>query len=74
VGIIECFRAEFLRRPSVVSQSRGAWILGYVREHRLYTLAVAQLSDRLAGPIYMGGGIKHPIVILEVVASYDRWI
>jgi hypothetical protein len=32
---------------------------------------VAQLFDRLAGPIYMSY-IKHPTIILEVVASYDR--
>jgi hypothetical protein len=42
-------------------------------EHRLYALAVAQLSDRLAIPIYTGN-IKHPTIILEVVASHDRWI
>jgi hypothetical protein len=34
---------------------------------------MAQLSGRLAGPIYTGG-IKHPIIILKVVASHDRWI
>jgi hypothetical protein len=49
------------------------WIPRYVREYRLYVLVVAQLSDRLAGPIYMGG-IKHPTIILEVVSSHDRWI
>jgi hypothetical protein len=27
----------------------------------------------LARPIYMGD-IKHPIIILEAVASHDRWI
>jgi hypothetical protein len=37
------------------SQDRRAWISWYVREHRLYALAVAQLSSRLAGPIYTGG-------------------
>jgi hypothetical protein len=41
--------------------------------HRLYALAVAQLSSRFAGPIYMGD-IKYPTIILEVVASHDRWI
>jgi hypothetical protein len=38
----------------------------------LYALAVAQLSDR-AIPIYTGN-IKHPTIILEAVASHDRWI
>jgi hypothetical protein len=42
-------------------------------EHRLYAFAVAQLSCRLIGPIYIGG-IKHHTIILEVVASHDRWI
>jgi hypothetical protein len=42
-------------------------------EHRLYALTVAQLPDRLAGQIYIGD-IKHPIIILEAVASHDRWI
>jgi hypothetical protein len=31
--------------------------LEYVREHKLYALTVAQLSSRLARPIYTGG---HP--------------
>jgi hypothetical protein len=39
----------------------------------LYALVVAQLSSRLAGPIYTRD-IKHPTIILEVVASHDRWI
>jgi hypothetical protein len=39
----------------------------------LYALAVAQLPSRLAGLIYTGG-IKHPTIILEIVASHDRWI
>jgi hypothetical protein len=34
-------------------------------------LEVAQLFDRLAGPIYTGD-IKYPTIILEVVASHDR--
>jgi hypothetical protein len=34
---------------------------------------VAQLSGRLAGPIYTGY-IKYPTIILEVVASHDHWI
>jgi hypothetical protein len=38
------------------SQVRGAWILQYVREHRLYVLAVAQLPGRLAWPIYTRDG------------------
>jgi hypothetical protein len=42
-------------------------------EHRLYTLAVTQLSSRLAGPIYMGD-IKYSTTIFEVVVSHDRWI
>jgi hypothetical protein len=32
----------------------------------LYALAVTQLSNRLAVPIYTGD-IKHPIIILEAV-------
>jgi hypothetical protein len=39
----------------------------------LYALAVAQLSGGLAEPIYMGD-IKYPTIIIEVVASHDRWI
>jgi hypothetical protein len=35
---------------------------------------VAQLSSRLVGLIYTGGDIKHTTIILEVVASHDRWI
>jgi hypothetical protein len=42
-------------------------------EHRLYALVVAQLSNKLAGLIYMGD-IKHPTIILRVVTSYDCWI
>jgi hypothetical protein len=34
---------------------------------------VTQLSSRLAESIYTGD-IKHPTIILEVVASHDRWI
>jgi hypothetical protein len=49
------------------------WISRYVREHRLYALVVAQLSGSLIGPIYMGD-IKHPTIIVEAVASHDRWI
>jgi hypothetical protein len=51
VGIIECFGAEFLRRPTVVDTQR---LLAKTREHGLYALAVAQLSSRLAGLIYTG--------------------
>jgi hypothetical protein len=40
-------------------------------EHKLYALVVAQLSDMLVGPIYMGD-IKHPTIILKVVTSHDR--
>jgi hypothetical protein len=39
----------------------------------LYALAVAQLSSRLAGSIYTGD-IKHRTIILEAIASHDRWI
>jgi hypothetical protein len=39
----------------------------------LYALAVVQLSGSLTGPIYTGE-IKYPIMILEAVASHDRWI
>jgi hypothetical protein len=63
LGIIECFGDEFLCRPTVASQGIRAWIFWYIREHRLYALAVAQLSSRLAGPIYMGGhqtSYNHP--------------
>jgi hypothetical protein len=42
-------------------------------EHRLYVLSVAQPSCRLAGPTYTKD-IKHPTIVLEVVASHDRWI
>jgi hypothetical protein len=39
----------------------------------LYALIIEQLSSRLTGPIYTGG-IKHPTIILKIVASHDRWI
>jgi hypothetical protein len=67
VGIIECFGAEFLRRPTVVDTQR---LLAKTREHGLYALAVAQLSSRLAGLIYTGD-IKHPTIILEAVVSHN---
>jgi hypothetical protein len=41
------------------SQGKGAWISRYAREHSLYALAAAQLSDMLAGPIYTGGGASN---------------
>jgi hypothetical protein len=34
---------------------------------------VVQLFGRLTEPIYTGD-IKHPIIILKVVVSHDRWI
>jgi hypothetical protein len=39
----------------------------------LYALIIEQLSSRLTGPIYTGG-IKHPTIILKIVASHDCWI
>jgi len=36
-------------------------------------LAVEELSSGVAGSIHQGD-IKHPTIILEAVASYDRWI
>jgi hypothetical protein len=78
ISIIECFRVEFLRRPTVADTQ---CLLAKVEEHRftgmlvyrLYELAVAQLFGRLTNPIYTGDN-KHHIIILEVVASHNRWI
>jgi hypothetical protein len=52
VGIIECFGAEFIRRPTITDTQ--------------HLLAKVE-------PIYMGD-IKHLIIILEAIASYNRWI
>jgi hypothetical protein len=37
------------------------WISRYIRDHRLYALAVTQLFDRLVGRIYTGarGGTSN---------------
>jgi hypothetical protein len=78
-GIIDCYGFDLLHQPTVAhwyacaSSNRRAYISWYVREHRLYALAVDELSSALAGPIY-NGNIKHPTIILEVIASKDRWI
>jgi hypothetical protein len=58
-SIIECFGEEFLRHSTVadtqllLAKSEEHQFPGYVREHRLYTLTVTQLSSRLVRPIYM---------------------
>jgi hypothetical protein len=80
LDIIECFGDEFLRLPTITDTQRllakteeHGFPSIYVREHRLYALAVAQLSDRLAGPIYKGASNILPsslkLLLLMTVES-----
>jgi hypothetical protein len=77
LGIIECFRDEFLRRPTVAdtqhllakAEERGfSGMLGsiYCMHWQWHNCPVGWQSQ------FTQGDIKHPTIILEVVASHDR--
>ena len=78
-GIIHCYEAEFCRRPTVADTHR----LLAVAEERGFPGMLGSIDCMhwqwrncpfaLAGQ-FTRGDIKHPTVILEAVASYDRWI
>ena len=78
-GIIHCYGDEFCRRPNVAdtqrllakAEERGfPGMLGSIdcMHWQWSNCPVAHAGQ------YTRGDIKHPTVILEAVASYDRWI
>ena len=78
-GIIHCYGDEFCRRPTVAdtqrllakAEARGfPGMLGSIdcMHWQWRNCPVAHAGQ------FTRGDIKHPTVILEAVASYDRWI
>jgi hypothetical protein len=77
--IIECFRAAFLRYSTVADTQR---LLAKAKERGFPGMLGSidcmhwQWHNCLVGwqGQFTQGDIKHPTIILEVVASHDRWI
>ena len=78
-GIIECYGEEYCRRPNVEdtqrllakAEERGfPGMLGSIdcMHWQWRNCPVAQAGQ------FTRGDIKHPTIILEAVASHDRWI
>jgi hypothetical protein len=78
-GIIHCYGKEFCRRPNVVdsehllAKAEEHGFLGIARKYQLHALAMEELLSQPCRSIHKGD-IKHPTIILEAIASYDRWI
>ena len=78
-GIIECYGAEFYRRPTESDLQR---LLAKAEERGFPGMLGSidcmhwQWSNCPVGwqGQFTRGDIKHPTIILEAVASYDRWI
>lgn len=78
-GIIDCYDAEFCRRPTVTDIQR---LLAKAEERgfpgMLGSIDCMHWQWRNCPVGWQGqftrGDIKHPTIILEAVASYDRWI
>jgi Plant transposon protein len=78
-GIIECFGTEFLRRPNIEDRRR---LLAQAEERgfpgMLGSIDCMHWQWHNCPVGWQGqftrGDIKHPTIILEAVASYDRWI
>jgi hypothetical protein len=78
-GIIHCYGEEFCRQPNVADTQRlqaKAEDCGF--PGMLGSIDCMQWQWRNCPVAYVGQftrtDIKHPTIILEVVASYDRWI
>jgi hypothetical protein len=78
-GIIDCYGDEFCRQPNIVdtqcllakAEERGfPGMLGSIdcMHWQWRNCPVAHAGQ------FTRGDIKHPTIILEAVASYDRWI
>ena len=78
-GIIHCYGEEFCRRPNVADTQR---LLAKAEERgfpgMLGSIDCMHWQWRNCPVAHAGqftrGDIKHPTIILEAVASYDRWI
>ena len=78
-GIIHCYKEEFCRRPNVADIQR---LLAKAEERgfpgMLGSIDCMHWQWRNCPVAHAGqftrGDIKHPTIILEAVASYDRWI
>jgi hypothetical protein len=78
-GIIACYGEEFCRRPNVADTQR---LLAKAEERgfpgMLGSIDCMHWQWRNCPVAHHGqftrGDIKHPTIILEAVASYDRWI
>ena len=78
-GIIVCYEAEFCCRPTVEDKQR---LLAKAEERRfsgmLGSIECMHWQWRNCPVGWAGqftrGDIKHPTIIVEVVASHDRWI
>jgi hypothetical protein len=78
-GIIECYGETFCRRPTVEDTQR---LLAKAEERgfpgMLGSIDCMHWQWRNCPVAHAGqftrGDIKHPTIILEAVASYDRWI
>ena len=78
-GIIDCYGAEFCRRPTVADTQR---LLAKAEERgfpgMLGSIDCMHWQWRNCPVGWQGqftrGDIGHPTIILEAVASYDRWI
>jgi hypothetical protein len=75
-GIIRCYGDEFCRRPNIVDTQR---LLAKAEERGFPgSIDCMHWQWRNCPVAYAGqftrGDIKHPTIILEAVASYDRWI
>ncbi|KAM0836460.1 hypothetical protein ACQ4PT_062309 [Festuca glaucescens] len=78
-GIIDCYGEQFCRRPNVEDTQR---LLAKAEERgfpgMLGSIDCMHWQWRNCPVAHAGqftrGDIKHPTIILEAVASYDRWI
>ena len=78
-GIIHCYGDDFCRRPNVADTQR---LLAKAEERgfpgMLGSIDCMHWQWRNCPVAHAGqftrGDIKHPTIILEAVASYDRWI
>jgi hypothetical protein len=76
-GIIECYRAEFLCRPTIADTQRllaKAEKRGFPGMLGSIDCMHWQWHNYLVGwqDQFTGGDIKHPTIIIEVIASHDR--
>jgi hypothetical protein len=79
VGIIDCFDAEFLRRPTIadtqhlLAKAEERWFLGMLWSidcmHQQCRNCLIGWQDQLTR-----GDIKYPTIILADIVSHDRWI